>query len=301
MAFDLSRRKKIAVTGIANSGKTVFLTSLLWQLHEFEGADFGLENGVRVAGFRKIRSESTFPFDKFQDAMAKQGEWPRKTKDIHQFVGEFKRSDRLRKQQVEFLDFPGERIADAAIAGYDDFGDWSDHMLDHFESDSGYRRAAHVFQQEMEGILSDPQNRFWRGSEKFEHQFQQGLKGIGHQMRKGLANVLSRRQGGDDLLRNQIVRGYRRVLARYALDCKPLISPPCSCWIAMVMPPDPLSRMNWRRNDCVAWMRRVSLRRCRDTYERRIPSWYERWGCTTSVIEMNWSDHFLGTWRTAKA
>ena len=42
MAFDLSRRKKIAITGIANSGKTVFLTSLLWQLHEFEDANFYL-------------------------------------------------------------------------------------------------------------------------------------------------------------------------------------------------------------------------------------------------------------------
>lgn len=222
MAFDLSRRKKIAVTGISNSGKTVFLTSLLWQLHEFEGADFGLESGAKIRGFRIVRNESTFPFYKFQDAMAKQGEWPSKTKDVHRYVGEFNRSDRRWKQQVEFLDFPGERIADAAIAGYDDFGDWSDHMFDHFESDSDYRSAAHEYRQELEGILSDPENRLQRESENIE---QQGLKGLRQKIRKGMGEILSGRQGEDDRLRNQVVRSYRKVLAHWALDCKPLISP----------------------------------------------------------------------------
>ena len=225
MALDLSRRKRIAVTGIANSGKTVFLTSLLWHLHEFGDAEFYLENNVKITGFREIRSDSTFPFYKFQDAMAKQGQWPRKTKDVHHYVAQFKRSDRAWKQQLDFLDFPGERIADAAIAGYDDFGDWSDHMFRHFDSDSGYRKAAHEFQQEMEDILPGPEDQSQMGSENVEHEFQLGLKGIRHQIRKGLKDILSRRQGGCDNLRHQVVRCYRKVLARYALDCKPLISP----------------------------------------------------------------------------
>ena len=208
MAFDLSRRKRIAVTGIATSGKTVFLTSLLWQLHEFEDANFFLENNVKITGFREVRRHSTFPFYKFQDAMAKQGEWPDRTKDVHQYVGEFKRSDRAWKQRLEFLDFPGERIADAAIAGFDDFGDWSDHMFDHFESDSGYREAAHEYRRESELVLSEPENRSRSG-----------------RIRKVLNDVLSRRQDGCGHLRDHIVRGYRKVLARYALDCKPLISP----------------------------------------------------------------------------
>jgi len=225
MAFDLSRRKRIAVTGIANSGKTVFLTSLLWQLHEFADANFFLGNGVRITRFREVRRNSTFPFYKFQDAMAKQGEWPRKTKDVHQYVGEFQRSDRSRKQRMEFLDFPGERIANAAIAGYDDFGDWSDHMFDHFESDSGYREAAHEYRRESERVLSEPENR---------------------SIREVLDDILSRRQGERDHLRDQIVRGYRKVLARYALDCKPLISPSvflldCQGRVAEPAPPDVLA------------------------------------------------------------
>ena len=225
MTFDLTRRKRIAITGIANSGKTVFLTSLLWQLHEFGDANFFLENNVKITGFREVRSSSTFPFYKFQDAMAKQGEWPRKTKDVHQYVGEFKRSDRLLKQRMEFLDFPGERIADAAIAGYDDFGDWSDHMFDYFESDSGYREAAHDFRRESERVLSEPENRSRSGAENVSQQHRQRPKGIRHRIRKSLEDALSRRQGGCDHLRNQIVRSYRKVLARFALDCKPLVSP----------------------------------------------------------------------------
>ena len=225
MTFDLSRQRKIAVTGIANSGKTMFLTSLLWQLHEFEDADFFLENNVKITGFREIRSNSSFPFYKFQEAMAKQGEWPRKTKDVHQYVGEFKRSDRLLKQRMEFLDFPGERIADAAIAGYDDFGDWSDHMFDYFESDSGYREAAHDFRCESEHVLSEPENQSWSGVESVSQQQRQRPKGMRHRIRKSLEDALSRRQGGRDHLRNQIARGYRKALARFALDCKPFISP----------------------------------------------------------------------------
>ena len=251
MALDLSRRKKIAVTGIANSGKTVFLTSLLWQLHEFEDANFDLGN-TRITGFREIRSDSTFPFQKFQDAMAKQGDWPRKTKDVHQYVGEIRRSDRRFKQRLEFLDFPGERIADAAIAGYDDFGDWSDHMLTHFDSDSGYRSAASEYQRELEDILSDPENRSRREREETSSTGSgvdrkvSGPRGIGRRLRKGFSEILPGHSSGPDDLRDQVVRSYRKVLARYALDCKPLISPSvflldCQGEVARPAQPDELA------------------------------------------------------------
>ena len=224
-------RKKIAVTGIGNSGKTVFLTSLLWQLHESENADFHLEKDVKITGFREIRRDSTFPFGKFQDTMAKRGEWPSKTTDIHRYVGQFNRSDRRWKQKLEFLDFPGERIADAAIAVYHNFGDWSDHMLDQFDSDAGYRGAANAFRQELEDFVSGPENR--------------SREGVGPRFRKGLDGILSRRSG-HDYLWHEVVRSYRNVLASYALDCKPLISPSVFLLdrhgdVAMPAPPDVLA------------------------------------------------------------
>ena len=40
------RKKKVAITGIHNSGKTMFLTSLLWQLDEIEEAEFYLKPGL---------------------------------------------------------------------------------------------------------------------------------------------------------------------------------------------------------------------------------------------------------------
>ena len=64
-------KKKIAITGIYNSGKTMFLTSLLWQLEEIEEADFDLEGNTRISGFREVRSgvrkKDAFPFHHYRD------------------------------------------------------------------------------------------------------------------------------------------------------------------------------------------------------------------------------------------
>ena len=94
MAFGLTAKKKIAITGLARSGKTSFLTSLLWQLHEFENATFRLENNVKITQFREVRAASTFPFDRFRSLMSSEdGNWPKKTTDDHRYVCTFRRSD----------------------------------------------------------------------------------------------------------------------------------------------------------------------------------------------------------------
>ncbi len=146
----LDRRTKIAITGTANSGKTVFLTSLLWQLSEFDDADFHLERYVKIRGFKEHGSSSDFPLGQHQHALAEQSEWPSKTKDIHRYTAKFIRSDRRLPQQIVFLDFPGERIADAAIAAHDGFDKWSDHMFESFDSDSTYREPVHEYRQALE-------------------------------------------------------------------------------------------------------------------------------------------------------
>lgn len=138
------RNRKIAITGIANGGKTVFLTSLLWQLAEVDNARFHLDEGVKISRFRELpaadRTEK-FPFEKYRDALARSHEWPGKTRDINRFSCEFKRSDYPRPQRLDFLDFPGERMADTAICECDDFGEWSDRMFEYFDSDSDYSEA----------------------------------------------------------------------------------------------------------------------------------------------------------------
>ncbi|MCY4488935.1 MAG: YcjX family protein [Deltaproteobacteria bacterium] len=196
MAYGLTAKRKIAITGLAQSGKTSFLTSLLWQLHEFENALFHLENNVRITQFREVRAASTFPFDRFRSLMSSEnGNWPTKTTDTHRYICTFKRSDRSRARQVEFVDFPGERIADAGIALYDDYATWSRYMFSQFAADSSHRGAAHAFEQELGNILAASTNRSQNGVENFDPRLQ------------------------------QIAHSYKLLLARYARDCRILVSP----------------------------------------------------------------------------
>ena len=199
MAFDSTRKTRIAVTGLARSGKTAFLTSLLWQLDEYENAVFRLENNVKMTQFRGIAAKSTFPFEESRNLMAaEQSRWPRKTRDSHKYVCTFKRSARWRrwrKQQVEFLDFPGERMADAGIALHDDFAHWSDYMFAQFAGNPDHRDAVHDYEQELENIVAALTNQTWKDAEKVEPLLQ------------------------------QMAHSYKRLLARFALYCRALVSP----------------------------------------------------------------------------
>lgn len=137
---------RIAVTGIAGGGKTVFMTSLIWQLAEFADADFKVGNNVEFTGFRELRPRreygAMFPFERFRDFMAKKQTWPAKTIDCSHYAFEVNRSDKLLfKQRIHLFDFPGERIADAAIVAYRDYADWSKHMLNYWADHSDYQEA----------------------------------------------------------------------------------------------------------------------------------------------------------------
>lgn len=137
---------RIAVTGIAGGGKTVFMTSLIWQLAEFADADFRVGRRAVFSGFRELNARreygAVFPFERFRDLMAKKQAWPAKTTDCSHFAFEMRRSDRmLFKQRMHLFDFPGERIADAAIVAFRDYEAWSRHMLNYWADHSDYQAA----------------------------------------------------------------------------------------------------------------------------------------------------------------
>ena len=142
---------KVALTGTAHCGKTMFLTSLLWQLEEFEETRFRLRDGITIRGFRPLsvrKGETAFPFKRFRNMLAHEYKWPAKTRDVYHYRCAFHRSDWWRiwgSQSVEFLDLPGERIADAAMVVHEDYGAWSDHLLDHLEQDPVGRVVAAEF------------------------------------------------------------------------------------------------------------------------------------------------------------
>ncbi len=92
---------------------------------------------------------------------------------------------------MEFLDFPGERIADVGIALHDDFTSWSRYMLAQLASDSSRRDAFQAFEQEMEAILAAPQNDTGTSFDRLQ----------------------------------QVVGSYWKLLARFALNCRLLVSP----------------------------------------------------------------------------
>ncbi|WP_133063331.1 YcjX family protein [Sedimentisphaera salicampi] len=135
----LSKNDNIAVTGIARGGKTVFLTSLLAQLEEFDQADFSFAGNSKIEAFKELRTRSDFirqfPLDRYRDFLAMRGSWPEKTSDAYCYSCEYWRSDwKFWKQRLNFFDFPGERIADSAIAAVPDYRKWSEHILSHLKN-----------------------------------------------------------------------------------------------------------------------------------------------------------------------
>lgn len=201
---------KIGITGIAGGGKTVFLSSLLWQLAEIESADFSLAGNLRLTDFREIRlrrgTGEPFPFERCRDSLSRQGVWPAKTVDCYRYSCDFKRNDRKRlnlarlknlghlrlsdRQRLDLFDFPGERIADAAIVSFPRYEDWSDHMLEHFQSHSDYMEAV------------EPYLRLLRETP-----------------------VGSVPAGEEIALQSQVTLAYKRALARLIYGYRPLISP----------------------------------------------------------------------------
>ncbi len=166
---------KIGITGIANGGKTVFLTSLIWQLKEYSSADFKLHDKFGSPKFKHLPNNGPigdrFPFDKYQKKLSQGGEWPEKTTDCHRYTCEifgkqWKRRglDKLQlmiggmfsnTEKLDFFDFAGERIADAAIAAFDDYGEWSDHLLDHYSGHSDYTEATSNYFSAMDELPSN--------------------------------------------------------------------------------------------------------------------------------------------------
>ncbi len=134
MARAWLRRLRVGVTGIGNSGKSVFLTSLVSHLqdHDPDRLRLGADGSARVHRFRLLspaHDEAAFDVDGFRRTLVDHGRWPRKTRAESHLRCAFERSDwRLLGAELHLFDFPGERMADAAMLGRD-FADWSDAVL----------------------------------------------------------------------------------------------------------------------------------------------------------------------------
>ena len=155
MAWNLSpflRRKRVAVVGLLQSGKTVLLTSLIDHLRNHSPLKVPLDNkGTQIVG-HKERAPRTklgrFPFKKIRAALG-QRTWPEKTLAAAEY-----RSDNTRltgKKRIHYdlslFDFPGERLIDLIVADCKRYDDWSDRVLSLLGNDPGFQAAMASFQK----------------------------------------------------------------------------------------------------------------------------------------------------------
>lgn len=144
---------RVAVCGMQNSGKTVFLTSLADHLlhhdpqfnveddRRFDLGDLVVNDADIVDIHGPNDSIGNFDFRKYRAAFGR-NEWPEKTGGTTELVIDFtldnpKRvwrnplgggSSKHRAVRLRFLDIPGERLADFLMDGLD-YAEWSDAIL----------------------------------------------------------------------------------------------------------------------------------------------------------------------------
>jgi predicted YcjX-like family ATPase len=184
----LTTRRRIAITGLASTGKTVFMTTLINHLKHHDPTTFRLfqdKAHVTVKHFAEDDSDSQvghFDHSVYADAI-RHGTWPSKTLDVSAFSCRFNTDrDYWGDYHIEFLDWPGERLADAAMYKQD-YTEWSDNLLKHWAvAEPDYRRHVAPY--------------------------------LAASQRAGLTE-------------KSILAEYRLALAQLIMDFKPLISPSC--------------------------------------------------------------------------
>ncbi len=139
----LDRTVRLAVTGLRQSGKTVFITTLVHHLlHGQELPFFTPVKQKRLMGARllppHVGDPPVFPFDASRAALsAETPTWPAPTRGLSSLRLELRVANSgflarqfadYRSQQVELIDYPGEWLLDLPMMEQS-FSDWSDAMI----------------------------------------------------------------------------------------------------------------------------------------------------------------------------
>ena len=159
--------RRVGITGSARSGKTVFLMSLISHLEKGKLTLALNEKQVTTRKFRRVpcnpgwldaeviesaglrkffRGEKNeFDYDGLISHLARAKEWPEKTIDNFFYRCRFERSDvKLTGTEIEFFDFPGERVADVTMIGKD-YAEWSERMLQTIANEPAKKQHAADF------------------------------------------------------------------------------------------------------------------------------------------------------------
>lgn len=122
-------RRKIALTGLYNSGKTVFLTSLLEHLRN-HSSDFQFCKDGKLEYFQHIPAVGydEFPLDECRDNIVQDHQFPSKTNLPSRYQCYVRHSGLRPTFLLDMFDFPGERFSDALMAD-ETYAGWSDSVL----------------------------------------------------------------------------------------------------------------------------------------------------------------------------
>lgn len=121
-------RIHLGVVGLGNSGKTVFITSLVDQLQAG-----GFDN-IDITNFEEVRikphgCEEKLAVKKWRNLLSHECEWPEKTGRPGLYSCKFRIDGWRLPLELELYDIPGERVTDAAIMDRD-FLEWGEKTLE---------------------------------------------------------------------------------------------------------------------------------------------------------------------------
>ncbi|MCP4710346.1 MAG: YcjX family protein, partial [Planctomycetes bacterium] len=126
------KKVRLAVTGLRQSGKTVFLTSLIGYLlgGGTKHSELFRRHGVTISAKKLPVAgiEGRFSVEKYMnDFRYEPPKWPERTQELSEFhlLLQMRNQRRAKEVKLELVDYPGERIIDLPMGGKS-FEVWSD-------------------------------------------------------------------------------------------------------------------------------------------------------------------------------
>jgi predicted YcjX-like family ATPase len=140
-------KKRIGIIGLSNSGKTVFLTSLINHISEHPNnlEKFDIDEGKNkkiITFFRELPIENEkywnrFEYKRWKDRFSIENNWPDKTQIPFKYKCELKTNLNKTGKRLIFYDLPGERFSDIEMVNRNYFL-WSKKIIDKYSSTDGY-------------------------------------------------------------------------------------------------------------------------------------------------------------------
>jgi len=166
--FNFIGTHKIGILGDASSGKTVFLTSLLWNLEEGKLRLGAVREPPTDVKIHKLNDQHAFDYAGSKRKCKNSNKWPAKTTSEYSVAKCSYKPHTLFQRDLTFVDIPGERMADLLIWQCFDYAEWSAALLQSWrESDT-----LSTCMQEYVDLLAHPDT----SKEKLARAYKRGMR-----------------------------------------------------------------------------------------------------------------------------